>query len=77
MHMDLQMANARLYEEMKTPSRDRSPSPARVRELKESKMSRCSHKRGPGKLLLAMSQDYRRLAVYLSWESHPKKRMEC
>ena len=32
MQMDLQMANARLYDEMQTPSRDRSPSPARVRE---------------------------------------------
>ena len=34
MQMDLQMANARLYDEMQTPSRDRSPSPARVREEK-------------------------------------------
>lgn len=34
MQMDLQMANARLYEEMQTPTRDRSPSPARVREKK-------------------------------------------
>lgn len=32
MQMDLQMANARLYDELQTPSRDRSPSPARVRE---------------------------------------------
>eukprot|EP00903_Cladosiphon_okamuranus_P013924 g12951.t1 len=30
MQMDLQMANARLYEELQTPSRDRSPSPARA-----------------------------------------------
>lgn len=31
MQMDLQMANARLYDELQTPGRDRSPSPARVR----------------------------------------------
>ncbi|CAN0096267.1 unnamed protein product [Pylaiella littoralis] len=30
MQMDLQMANTRLYEEMQTPSRDRSPSPGRT-----------------------------------------------
>eukprot|EP00752_Nemacystus_decipiens_P009899 g8831.t1 len=30
MQMDLQMANARLYDELQTPSRDRSPSPARA-----------------------------------------------
>ncbi|CAM9815125.1 unnamed protein product [Scytosiphon promiscuus] len=30
MQMDLQMANARLYDELQTPGRDRSPSPARA-----------------------------------------------
>lgn len=36
MQMDLQMANARLYDELQTPSRDRSPSPARVRRRNET-----------------------------------------
>ncbi|CAM9155742.1 unnamed protein product [Ectocarpus sp. 6 AP-2014] len=52
MQMDLQMANARLYDEMQTPSRDRSPSPGRTPSRRGSGVDGSAH---PGKPPLPLS----------------------
>ncbi|CAN0088323.1 unnamed protein product [Ectocarpus sp. 4 AP-2014] len=52
MQMDLQMANARLYDEMQTPSRDRSPSPGRTPSRRGSGVDASAH---PGKPPLPLS----------------------
>ncbi|CAM9825336.1 unnamed protein product, partial [Ectocarpus sp. 12 AP-2014] len=52
MQMDLQMANARLYDEMQTKSRDRSPSPGRTPSRRGSGVDASAH---PGKPPLPLS----------------------